>query len=108
MRERVGFIALVERSDLTFAEICERYEISRKTGYKLWSRYREFGGVGLFDEPAFLEEMHPLRRRVDEIGVAGIEPIGGQNLADERRGVHRQVAQLNRREESTRRFAFEN
>ncbi len=34
MRERVGFIGLVESSDLTVAEICERYEISRKTGYE--------------------------------------------------------------------------
>ena len=34
MRERVGFIAAVERNELTFSEICERFEISRKTGYK--------------------------------------------------------------------------
>ena len=39
MRERVGFIAAVERNDLTFAEICERFEISRKTGYKWRARY---------------------------------------------------------------------
>ena len=47
MRERVGFIALVERSELTFAEICERFEISRKTGYK-W-RYETWGPAGLVD-----------------------------------------------------------
>jgi putative transposase len=43
MRERVGFIGLVESSELTFAEICERYEISRKTGYKWVARYLEAG-----------------------------------------------------------------
>lgn len=43
MRERVGFIALVKRSELTLAEACERYEISRKTGYKWLARYRESG-----------------------------------------------------------------
>ena len=49
MRERVGFIGLVESSDLTFAEICERYEISRKTGYKWVARYLEGGPAGLVD-----------------------------------------------------------
>ena len=49
MRERVGFIALVERSELTFGEACERYEISRKTGYKWLARYRESGPGGLVD-----------------------------------------------------------
>ena len=43
MRERVGFVAAFERNDLTFAEICERFEISRKTGYKWWARYEESG-----------------------------------------------------------------
>jgi transposase InsO family protein len=49
MRERVGFIALVESSELTFAEICERYEISRKTGYKWLERYTEAGPEGLVE-----------------------------------------------------------
>lgn len=49
MRERVGFIGLVESSDLTFAEICERYEISRKTGYKWVARYLEAGPAGLVE-----------------------------------------------------------
>jgi len=33
------------------SDLCREFGISRKTGYKLWSRYRELGGVGLFDEP---------------------------------------------------------
>ena len=49
MRERVGFIAAVERNDLTFAEICERFEISRKTGYKWRARYEESGPEGLVE-----------------------------------------------------------
>ena len=49
MRERVGFIGFVEQSELTFAEVCERYEISRKTGYKWVARYREAGPGGLVD-----------------------------------------------------------
>lgn len=49
MRERVGFIAAVERNELRFAEICERFEISRKTGYKWRARYEESGPEGLVD-----------------------------------------------------------
>ncbi len=49
MRERVGFIAAVERNELTFAEICERFEISRKTGYKWRARYEESGPGGLVE-----------------------------------------------------------
>ena len=49
MRERVGFIALVEQSELTLAEVCERYEISRKTGYKWLARYEESGPGGLVE-----------------------------------------------------------
>ena len=49
MRERVGFIAAVERNELTFGEICERFEISRKTGYKWCARYVESGPEGLVE-----------------------------------------------------------
>jgi len=49
MRERVGFIAAVERNELTFSEICERFEISRKTGYKWRGRYESSGRAGLVD-----------------------------------------------------------
>ena len=49
MRERVGFIATVERNELRFAEICERFEVSRKTGYKWLARYGESGPAGLVD-----------------------------------------------------------
>ena len=49
MHERVGFIAAVERNELTFCEICERFEISRKTGYKWRARFEEFGPAALVD-----------------------------------------------------------
>ena len=50
MRERVGFISAVERSELSFAEICERFEISRKTGYKWLGRFVEGGPSSLVDQ----------------------------------------------------------
>jgi transposase len=49
MRERVGFIAAVERNELTFCEICERFGVSRKTGYKWLARYEATGPAGLVD-----------------------------------------------------------
>ena len=47
MDERMRFITLVNESEETFAELCERFSISRKTGYKWVKRYEERGVVGL-------------------------------------------------------------
>jgi len=40
MDERVSFIADHVSGLWTMTELCERYEISRKTGYKWLDRYR--------------------------------------------------------------------
>jgi transposase InsO family protein len=47
MDEKVRFIADVLSGELSFSEACARRGISRKTGYKLWQRYRAEGGDGL-------------------------------------------------------------
>ena len=47
MDERVGFIADHRSGSWTMTELCERYEISRKTGYKWLERYRLEGAAGL-------------------------------------------------------------
>jgi transposase InsO family protein len=49
MHERVRFVGDVERGDLTVKELCERYEVSRKTGYKWLARYDQDGPAGLVD-----------------------------------------------------------
>jgi transposase-like protein len=41
------FVMLVENQDDTFADICRRFGVSRKTGYKWLARYRAYGSVGL-------------------------------------------------------------
>nr|WP_231865072.1 helix-turn-helix domain-containing protein [Sorangium cellulosum] len=41
MDERLRFIAQVNESDRTFAELCRRFGISRKTGYKWVERYAQ-------------------------------------------------------------------
>ena len=47
MDQRLCFIAACLRADEPMSRLCLRFEISRKTGYKWWSRYRDFGAVGL-------------------------------------------------------------
>ena len=47
MKERIKFIVEVESEVFRFSESCERFGVSRKTGYKWWKRYKEAGLEGL-------------------------------------------------------------
>jgi putative transposase len=49
MDERVSFIADHRTGLWTMTELCERYEVSRKTGYKWLERYRLEGAAGLME-----------------------------------------------------------
>src|ERR1700675_4619276 len=49
MDERVSFIADQRTGLWTMTELCERYEVSRKTGYKWLHRYRLEGAAGLVE-----------------------------------------------------------
>lgn len=49
MDERLKFIGDYARGELEVAELCRRYSISRKTGYKWIARYELDGGAGLLD-----------------------------------------------------------
>src|SRR2546430_16852473 len=49
MDERVRFIADHGCGLWTMTELCERYEVSRKTGYKWLYRYRVEGPAGLME-----------------------------------------------------------
>ena len=51
MSQRLRFISEKESSQATMTELCERYGISRKTGYKWAARYEESGPGGLEDRP---------------------------------------------------------
>ena len=50
MDERVKFIADVERCFESFTELCSRYGVSRKTGYKWVARYQGDGPSGLEEQ----------------------------------------------------------
>lgn len=49
MNERMRFIVRLEQGE-RMSDVCRAFGISRKTGYKFWNRYKEFGPNGLFDE----------------------------------------------------------
>lgn len=51
IKERTRFVLEVESGLFTMSELCERFGISRQTGYEYWRRYRSDGLAGLQDRP---------------------------------------------------------
>ena len=49
MDQKTQFVADYRREFFSFAELCRRFGISRKTGYKWIARYEESGPQGLGD-----------------------------------------------------------
>lgn len=49
MCQRIEFIKLALQEGTNLSELCRRFDISRKTGYKFLNRYRSEGLEGLFD-----------------------------------------------------------
>jgi transposase InsO family protein len=49
MDERARFIVECLRGELTMSELCQKYEVSRKTGYKWWARFAAEGRGDLAD-----------------------------------------------------------
>ena len=47
MEERARFVLEVNKAEMPIAELCRRYEVSRKTGYKWIRRYRAEGLDGI-------------------------------------------------------------
>jgi transposase InsO family protein len=56
--ERLRFIAACSESEESIAELCRRFGISRKTGYKWLDRYDAAGPPGLLDRPP-VAHAHP-------------------------------------------------
>ena len=51
VKERSRFVLNYESGLFSMTELCERYGISRPTGYQLWERYQAQGLDGLQDRP---------------------------------------------------------
>lgn len=49
MSQRIEFCLLASKPGSNISDLCRRYEISRKTGYKWLERYKEKGNKGLLD-----------------------------------------------------------
>jgi transposase InsO family protein len=99
MDSRLEFVRLAEAGDVSVAELCRRFGISRETGFQYLRRYREEGVAGLKDRsrrshtgprrtaPVIethvldLRDQHPawggrkLARRLRDLGVAGIPAV---------------------------------
>src|SRR5215831_8161961 len=56
--QRRRFIVLVDESDESFAQLCRRFGISRKTGYKWLERY-ELGGFDALGDAPRIAKDHP-------------------------------------------------
>jgi putative transposase len=85
MEERFKFIQEHHKGEESFAELCRRYEVSRKTGYKWVERYRAEGLEGLRDQSRaadrhpnevpqeVAEEVLEMRRRHPHWGPAKLQ-----------------------------------
>jgi len=58
MDERARFIGECLQGELTMSELCRKYEISRKTGYKWWTRFEGDGPATLADR-SHAAQRHP-------------------------------------------------
>ena len=69
MKERMRFVADVERGLYSMSELCERYGISRRTGYKWLERYEADGPAGLMERS---RAPHRCPHRIDSVIAAAI------------------------------------
>lgn len=95
MNQRLEFVILASQSGLAMKELCRRFGVSRKTGYKWMKRYRTGGGEALKERsrkphrspkqisPEIAQAVislrldttwcgRKLRRRLQNLGYAGV------------------------------------
>ncbi len=85
MDEKMLFIADYLRQSASMTALCERYGISRKTGYKWVQRYRDDGVAGLHERsrrPQHSPEQVPyaIRQAVIALRQQGREPLGPKKI----------------------------
>ena len=69
MKERMRFVADAERGLYSMSELCERYGISRRTGYKWIDRYEAKGPAGLLERS---RAPHGCPHRLESAAVAAL------------------------------------
>lgn len=58
VEERMQFVVAVQKHEESFAAVCQRFDVSRRTGYKWLARFEEEGAAGLFDRSR-APQQHP-------------------------------------------------
>ncbi len=80
MDERTQFIAARLAREESMSVLCQRFGISRKTGYKLWARYEAAGPAGLLERShAPHRQPHALAESIEQaiLGLRGRHPRWG-------------------------------
>lgn len=85
MDEKILFIADHLRDPESFSQLCERYGISRKTGYKWVERYQADGLEGLTERSrrphtVATEIPYAIRKAIIELRRQGREPLGPKKI----------------------------
>ena len=84
--ERLQFIEECKSQEWSTAEVCQRFEISRKTGYKWLGRYKT-GGVDALQDGSHAPHSNPrrVREKVEDAIVGRVligEPVGLEPCGD--------------------------
>jgi len=80
MSQRMEFVKLLEAGTVPLAELCRRFGISRKTGYKWRDRYRQAGEAGLAERsrrPRAAPRRSPPAVERQVLGVRSRHPCWG-------------------------------
>lgn len=85
MDQKLLFIADHLRATTTFSELCCRYGISRKTGYKWVARYQNLGFDGLLEQSRRpnkhpLQTPYPVRKAIVDLRTRHRDPPGAKKL----------------------------
>src|SRR5215211_6818340 len=84
MDQKTQFVSEYLRDSLSFTELCQRYHISRKTGYKWIARFHAEGPAGLVDRsrrPHSSPDQTPASQRLAIIDARRRHPSwGAKNL----------------------------
>lgn len=80
MSLRIEFLQMSESQTISFAELCRRFRVSRKTGYKWRRRFREQGAAGLVDRsrrPQHSPARLPAEREAQVVAIRRRHPKWG-------------------------------
>jgi transposase len=84
MDQKTQFVSEYLRDTISFTELCSRYSISCKTGYKWINRYLAEGPTGLKDRSQRHIHLRSKRQRLcawRSLRRGAVIPVGGQEIA---------------------------